>query len=88
MKVQNMTSKNGKKVPNQFVITDGNIEYFQSYKTIIAKRDHLAGIATIDIKNPYSKTTSKYLYMFLGTNSKDFRIKLNNGAYLIADLNK
>ena len=89
MKVQNMESnRSNRPVANQFIITDGNVEYFQSYKTIIAKKDYLTGITTIDKNNPYSKTTSKYLYQFVGTDSKQFKTKLRDGKYQIADLNK
>jgi len=39
MKVENMTSPQGNKVANQFIITDDdNNDYFQSYRSIIAKR--------------------------------------------------
>ena len=33
-----MTSARGNTVPNQFIITDNGDEYFQSYKSIIAKK--------------------------------------------------
>ena len=54
MKVQNMTSGNGNKIANQFIIREdenpmsGNaIEYFQSYDSIVAKRDKFrAGVET------------------------------------------
>ena len=54
MQVKNMTSSNGNKVANQFVITteeQGNkVEYLQSYETIIAKKiyDNL-GLSLIHI---------------------------------------
>ena len=38
MKVQNMTSARGNKIANQFIITDKGEEYFQSYRSIIAKK--------------------------------------------------
>ena len=43
MKVKNITSNNGNKIANQFIVTDkhemGNkIEYFQSYNSMIAKK--------------------------------------------------
>ena len=39
MKVENITSNNGNKIANQFVITDDKQnEYFQSYKSIIVKK--------------------------------------------------
>jgi hypothetical protein len=38
MKTENMTSTNGKKVANQFIINDDNGNtFFQSYKSIIVK---------------------------------------------------
>ena len=33
-----MTSSNGNKVPNQFIIENNGIEYFQSYNSIIVQR--------------------------------------------------
>lgn len=74
-KVENMTSRNGNKVANQFVITsyDDNYsvskEVFQSYSTTIAM--HICGMSTphyviLDRKMwDYSKTTMKYLNQFL-----------------------
>ena len=38
MKVKNMKSTRGNKIANQFIITDNGEEYFQSYKSIIAKK--------------------------------------------------
>ena len=35
MKVENMTSPNGNKVANQFIITDEKGRYFQSYSSIV-----------------------------------------------------
>ena len=37
MRVENMTSTRGNKVANQFIINHNGAEYFQSYKSIIAK---------------------------------------------------
>ena len=38
MKTENMTSTNGNKVANQFIITDDNGNtFFQSYSSIIVK---------------------------------------------------
>ena len=38
MKTENMTSTNGNKVANQFIITDDNgNEFFQSYRSVIVK---------------------------------------------------
>ena len=94
MKVENMKSNRGNKVPNQFIITtetpEGNkVEYLQSYQTIIAKKiyDNLGCdvVETFLDKNAYnySVTTAKYRNSFLGVSSKDFKAK----DYILTDLN-
>ena len=89
MKVSNMTSHNGNKVPNQFIITDEseNAQYFQSYDTVIAKRCN--SVVVLD-ENAYewSRTTVKYRNMFLGANSRQVADRIESGEYLLADLNK
>jgi hypothetical protein len=84
MKVENMTSKNGNYVPNQFIITDDDgCRYFQSYSTIIAKV--CDGVVTLDTRAlDYSRTTSKYLYTFLNRDRKGI---LANDSIVWADLN-
>ena len=37
MKVENLRSKQGKAVSNQFIITDGNKVAFQSYESLICE---------------------------------------------------
>lgn len=91
--VKNMTSPNGNLVANQFVINmkdeQGNfIEVFQSYKTIIAKR--LKGTIVLDVNALYySKTTLKYLKLFLNTSKskKDLENDVVNGFYQVENLN-
>lgn len=85
MKVENMKSRNGNAIPNQFIITDGNTEYFQSYKTIVAKREN--GKITIDKGNPFSLTTSKHLYSFLNVTSQEFKANMKVNKYDIQALN-
>jgi hypothetical protein len=97
MKVSNMVNSNGNPVPNQFIISigsleyfkeygkPGSVEYFQSYKTLVAKREN--GRITIDKNNPFSMTTSKYLYRFLNVTDKEFKANVKSGKYQIADLN-
>ena len=97
MKVENMTSTRGNKIPNQFIITDyqeGNkIEYFQSYDVIIAKKvydNKNFGIAEIFIDQnywDYSRTTGKYRNIFLGEGIRLTRNKLENNQYILTDLN-
>lgn len=64
MRVSNLTSpRSGQPVANQFTVTDGDIEYFQSYETVIAKRE--GGAYTISSYHNYSSTTSKYFAQWL-----------------------
>lgn len=64
--VENMISSKGYVLPNQFIIHVDNKIYFQSYKTIICYVDKATRTLTIDSgAYHYSKTTSKYLNMFL-----------------------
>lgn len=59
MRVTNMTSpRSGEAVKNQFIITDGETELFQSYETPIAKKDNSG--YTISSNYSYSTTTGKY----------------------------
>ena len=100
MKVQNMTSSRGNKIANQFIIKEdenemsGNaIEYFQSYNTIIAKRDKFrAGVAKRQVwldreKWDYSVTTGKYRNLFLGETKKETEAKIKSGEYILTNLN-
>ena len=60
MKVNNITSNRGNKIPNQFIITDNNgTEYFQSYKSIIVKRT-ISNTYLDNIEFNKTKNQSKY----------------------------
>ena len=87
MKVQNMTSANGNKVANQFIIYGNNSDvYFQSYKSIIVKMND--DEVQLDQKYwNYSNTTGKYRNIFLNETIKDTRAKIKNGTYILTDLN-
>lgn len=100
MKVRNMKSSRGNKVANQFIITDnankmsGNgVEYFQSYDTIIAKRDKFrAGVEKRRVwldrdKWDCSTTTGTYRNQFLGESKRETEAKIKSGEYILADLN-
>ena len=87
MKVENMTSSRGNKVANQFLITDNGDEYFQSYKSIIAKRSN-GKIYLDDYYWDYSTTTGKYRNQFLGEGIADTRKKIKTGEYILTNLNK
>ena len=87
MKVYNLTSSKGNFVPNQFKIYHNNKVFFQSYKTIIAKID---GNKTIldTYALEYSRTTSKYLYQFLGYDRKEIQNRIKNKSIILKNLNK
>jgi len=89
MKVQNMTSSRGNPVPNQFIISDGFCEYFQSYKSIIVKREYHHPIKTyLDADTwDYSVTTGKYRNQFLGETKAETQKKIDSGEYILTDLN-
>jgi len=86
MKVENMTSTRGNKIANQFLITDNGDEYFQSYKSMIAKRSQ-GKIYLDEYYWDYSVTTGKYRNQFLGEGIADTRKKIEQGVYILTDLN-
>jgi len=88
MQVRQMTGRTGAPVANQFIITDGEFEYFQSYKTVIAKRHISAGVVTLDAKRwDFSVTTSKYRNQFLGMDTAQIKRDIKAGRIALADLN-
>lgn len=95
MKVENMTSRNGNKVANQFVITskDGANTYriFQSYDSIIVKiSTNCFGESTVQLDTKYwnySKTTAKYRNEFLGETTEETQSKIDKGEYILTNLN-
>lgn len=90
MKVSNMTSNNGNKIANQFIIDvseNGNSKIiFQSYNSVIAVKEN--GKITLDASRwDYSKTTGKYRNQFLNETRKETEAKIKNGTYILANLN-
>ena len=71
VRVQNVISSRGNAIANQFEIYVDGMKYFQSYNTIIAKIDKGHKITLDTNALDYSRTTSKYLYLFLGMNRKE-----------------
>ena len=69
--VQNMISNRGNAIANQFEIYVDGAKYFQSYNTIIAKIEKGHKITLDTNALDYSRTTSKYLYLFLNMNRKE-----------------
>ena len=91
MKTENMTSTNGNKVANQFIITDDKTnEYFQSYRSMIVKKDYEGETVQVFLDQKYwnySNTTGKYRNIFLNETIKDTRKKIKSGEYKLVDLN-
>ena len=90
MKIQNMTSSNGNKVANQFIIFDSEATYFQSYDSIIIKTTFEDGERKTYLDTDtwdYSKTTSKYRNQFLGLTTKEVKAKIDSGEFILTDLN-
>jgi hypothetical protein len=92
MKVENITSNKGNKIANQFIITDDNYnQYFQSYNSMIVKKDcsGLKNKIFLDQKYwNYSNTTGKYRNIFLGETITETKKKIKSGEYILTDLNK
>jgi len=95
MYISNMISNSGNKVVNQFVVTDGDTTYFQSYDTVMAKieeklngRDITIDVSIYDPNLGGSKTTAKYLARFLLENKKDTLYKIQTGLYHVTNLNE
>lgn len=87
MKVTNITNSRGRKVPNQFMIENGNIYTFQSYNSVIAVVDFDNSIITIGGDWNYSTTTSRYRNRFFETlgldelsNTANVREAIKNGG--------
>ena len=96
MKVTNMTSNKGNKIANQFIITNDNEEYFQSYKSVIAKKvtNYFFNYEQKETKIyldetywDYSVTTGKYRNIFLNETKKETEKKIKDGIYILTDLN-
>jgi hypothetical protein len=89
MQVRNITNDRGNSVVNQFIITDGSNVYFQSYGSIIVKQNIKTNKTYLDRYYwDYSRTTGKYRNLFLGEGISDTRKKIDQGKYLLKDLNK
>ena len=90
MKVQNMTSpRTGRPVANQFIVTDesNGIEWFQSYKSMIARKcDNNVQLDSYYWN--YSVTTGKYRNQFLGETKAETQAKIDSGEYILTNLNK
>ena len=85
--VINMKSSKGNKVPNQFIIWTDDYQFFQSYQTIIGRRDIKGNIFLDKNRWDYSVTTSKYRNQWLGMNTKEIKKAIDNGTIQLVNLN-
>ena len=69
-------------VKNQFILEDKGSTYFQSYSSIIAKRD-INGVITLGNNWDYSKTTGRYRNLFLRETKQETEKKIASGIYKI-----
>lgn len=86
MKVTNITNSRGRKVPNQFIIENGNVYTFQSYNSVVAVVNFDNSTITLGSDWNYSTTTSRYRNKFfegLGLdelgNTESVRKAINDG---------
>jgi len=86
--VRNFTSfRSGKAIANQFIITlENGDRMFQSYETVIALITK-QGDVLLDKDWNYSVTTSRYRNKFLNEITSTTQKKIDNGTYLLTDLN-
>lgn len=85
-----MTSSNGNKVANQFIIENKTNKVFQSYNSIIAIIELGAKKPTVYLDEKYwdySTTTGKYRNLFLGETKKETEKKIASGEYILTNLN-
>ena len=67
MKVANITNSRGRKVPNQFIISDGDVYTFQSYNSVVAVVDFDNSTITLGGDWNYSTTTARHRNKFFST---------------------
>ena len=87
MKVENFTNRNGRAIPNQFIIESNGRTYFQSYNSMIACKNTSGQIEIDERYWNYSVTTGKYRNMFLGETKKETEKKIKSGEYILTNLN-
>lgn len=97
IKVKNITSNNGNKIANQFIIDCGTMVIFQSYESNIIKIDYQNKTITVYEDYNYSRTTGKYRNKFFTDNGfyelntlkalehaiKTGFVKINNTTYTV-----
>lgn len=94
MQIINMTSPNGKDVPNQFIIYDDDNVTFQSYKTVVCQYNINHQLLTLcGDAWEYSATTKKYFKKFINEEThfryetdKQFRKLITSSAFIYEEV--
>lgn len=79
--------KNKNLAPNQVIITNNDGEFFQSYDSLIAAKLNNGKVLLDEKYWKFSQTTSKYRSQFLGEDTKTTLKKIEDGTYVLLDLN-
>lgn len=87
MKVENIISKRGNAIANQFIIEHEGKTWFRSYKSNIVMIDENGKIFIDEKYWQFSVTTSKYRAIFLGESTKETQEKIKTGEYTLTNLN-
>jgi len=88
MKVENIKSRKGNIVPNQFIIHTLDGVYFQSYNYVIAFKPVCGKIQFDKVYWDYSKTTCKYRNQFIGMSKAQTIKAIERGEIELRDLNQ
>lgn len=87
VRVENMKSSRGNRIPNQFIIYTDKGTFFQSYRTVIVWINN-KGQTFLDAKSwDCSMTTGTYRNSFLMENKKETQRKIDTGEYKLKNLN-
>lgn len=85
--ISQMINSKGNPAANQFILTDGEKQTFQSYSTIIAHEYNNGKIVLDKGALDYSKTTSKHLFIFLGLDRKQIERAIKDKSIKLRNLN-
>jgi hypothetical protein len=86
IEVLTMQTRGGNAAENHFIIRKGSTYYFQSYNSLIAKKQG-DKIQLDKYYWDYSATTGRYRNDFLGESIAETRKKIKSGEYKLTNLN-
>ena len=79
--------RSGRPIANQYIIYSKDYRVFQSYGSRIVAIDRSTRQVYLNSTYwDYSNTTSKYRAIFLGETTKETKVKIKSGEYILADL--